>query len=266
MSYYNDIEKPIAELFLTTYPKSRFEFKQINDTLFFKSWFEKGQDEKMFVQFHVRDDSIINIKTINKYLPEVKKLLTINKMKRSDFNIVLGLFDQLLSNENFSKTLTIHQNLKINEMFSFKREGTTSGFTLPFRTATDIYSRFQCKLRKGIFSYHYENHFKMKRDGTILLVPVITFFDHQKNEQRYAFNIYEQTIHCIKDEEFYFEDYFENSTLFDPIYHGDVFIDSYIDNYILNELEDDDDVRQELILYPREQLSGKVDLLSMYMI
>lgn len=257
----DDIQKKIAHLFTEHYPKCDFNFVTVNNTLFFKSFFNV---DKQFIDFQMMDDSITNIRTSNKYLPEVKNLLSINKMKRTDFNIIQDFFSQFLSNENFNKTFTLKLNLKINELFSFKRFGATTSFTLPIKTGTDIHSRFRCKLKGSIFSYHFENHFKMKYDGTIVLVPIIIFFEQQKNEQMIAFNIYDQTIHRIRNQAFYFEDFFENSEPYDSAYHGDVFVDEYIDNYILHTL--DEEIRESLIVLPRERLSEKVDILSMYMI
>lgn len=256
-----DIQQPISDIFTSRYPKSTFTFKMVNDLILFKSFFVK---DKEFVDFTIRNNSITAVKTSNKYLPEVKKLLSINKMKRGDFKIVADFFDLMNSNSNFNKIFSIDNKLSHNEMFSFKKEGSL--FKLPLVCTGDKASFFITKMKKSYFRYYFENHFKLTKDGNILLVPVITVFEHQKNEHKFAFNIYNQTIYRVRKEEFYFEDFFENNELFNAEYHGDVFVDEYIDHYVLNELDDDDDIRKELILYPREHLSGKVDLLSMYMI
>ena len=187
-------------------------------------------------------------------------------MKRSDFQVVNDFFDLISSNSNFNKIFYTENRVMPTEICSFTREGTTASFKLPFIANTHSRTYLITKISKSYFMYYLENHFKMTKDGNILIVPMITFFEHQKNEHVFAFNIYNQTIHLIRNEEFYFEDLFENNEVFNAGYHGDVFVDQYINNYILNTLEDDDSIRQELILYPPEQLSSKIDLLSMYMI
>jgi hypothetical protein len=257
----NNVQQSISDIFTSRYPKSTFTFDDVNDVILFKSFFNK---DKQFVDFTIINNSIIAIKTSNKYLPEIKKLLSINKMKRSDFKIVTDFFDQMKSNSNFNKMFYIDNKLSNNDMFSFKKEGSL--FKLPLVYPSSTPSFFITKISKSYFRYYFENNFKLTRDGNILMVPTITLFEHQRNEHKFAFNIYNQTIYRIRKEEIYFEDFFENNEVFNAEYHGDVFVDEYIDNYILNELDDDDGIRQELILYPREQLSGKVDLLSMYMI
>lgn len=259
----NKIPQPIADLFVERYPKSKFESTSINDIIIFKSTFDK---ENQFVDFIFKKNSITTVKTNNKYLPEVKNLLSINKIKRSDFQVVNDFFDLISSNSNFDKIFYTENRVLPTEICSFKREGTTSAFTLPFIANTHSRTYLITKISKSYFMYYLENHFKMTKDGNILIVPMITLFEHQKNEHIFAFNIYNQTIHLIRNEEFYFEDLFENNEVFNAGYHGDVFVDQYINNYILNTLEDDDSIRQELILYPPEQLSSKIDLLSMYMI
>jgi hypothetical protein len=259
----NKIPQPIADLFDSRYPKSKFESKSINDIIIFKSTFDK---EKQFVDFIFKKNSITTIKTNNKYLPEVKKLLSINKMKRSDFKIIDDFFTIINLNSNFNKIFYTENRVLPTEICSFKREGTTSSFTLPFIANTHSRTYLITKIRKSYFMYYLENHFKMTRDGTILIVPMITLFEHQKNEHVFAFNIYDQSIHRIRNEEFYFEDLFANNEPFNPDYHGDVFVDEYIDNYILNTLDDDDEIRESLIVLPRDRLSEKVDILSMYMI
>lgn len=76
------MQQPISDIFTSRYPKSTFTFDEVNDIILFKSFFNK---DKQFVDFTIRNNSITGIKTSNKYLPEIKKLLSINKMKRSDF-------------------------------------------------------------------------------------------------------------------------------------------------------------------------------------
>lgn len=259
----NKLPQPITDLFASRYPKSKFESKSINDIIIFKSTFDKG---KQFVDFIFKQNSITTIKTNNKYLPEVKNLLSINKMKRIDFKIVDDFFKLMIANSNFDKIFSVVNKLTNNDMFSFRKEGATSDFTLPFVASSNTGSYFITTIRKSYYRYYFENHFKMKKDGTILLVPIIRFFQHQKNEHVFAFNIYDQTIHRIRHEEFYFEDLFANNEPFNPEYHGDVFVDEYIDNYILNTLDDDDEIRESLIVLPRDRLSEKVDILSMYLI
>jgi len=256
------IPQPIADLFASRYPKSKFESTSINDIIIFKSTFDK---EKQFVDFIFKKNSITTIKTNNKYLPEVKKLLSINKMKRSDFKIIDDFFTLINSNSNFDKIFYMENKILPTEICSFKRD-STSAFTLPFIANTHSRTYLITKISKSYFMCDLENHFKITKDGTILIVPMITFFGHQKNEHIFAFNIYDQTIHRIRNEEFYFEDLFENNELFNPEYHGDIFVDAYIDNYILNTLDDDDEIKESLIVLPRERLSEKVDILSMYLI
>jgi hypothetical protein len=256
-----NIQQLISDIFTSRYPKSTFTLDEVNDIVLFKSVFDK---DKQFVDFTIKKKSITTIKTNTKYLPEVKKLLSINKMKRSDFRIVTDFFKLLSSNSNFNKMFSIENRLSNDDMFSFKKEG--SSFRLPLVYPIGEQSFFITKMSKSYFRYYFENNFKITKDGTILMVPIITVFEHQKNEHKFAFNIYNQTIYRIRKEEVYFEDFFENNEVFNADYHGDVFVDEYINNYVLNTLEDDDSIRQELISYPRERLSDKVNLLSMYMI
>lgn len=257
------IPQPIADLFNSRYPKSKFESKSINDIIIFKSTFDR---EKQFVDFIFKKNSITTIKTSNKYLPEVKRLLSINKMKRNDLKIIDHFFRLMMTNVNFEKIFTIENRLSNTDMFTFRKEGDTSAFILPLVASSNVGSYFITKFRKSYYRYFFENNFKITRDGTILMVPIIRFFQNQKNEHIFAFNIYNQTIHRIREESFYFDDFFENSELFDPTYHGDVFVNEYIDHYVLKTLDDKDDIRKELVLYPLDRLSDKVDLISMYMI
>lgn len=258
-----NIQQPIANLFTSHYPTSKFEFKTVSGISVFKSTFDK---EKQFVDFIIKANSFTNIKTNTKYLPEVKRLLSINKMKRNDLKIIDHFFRLMTTNDNFEKIFTIENRLSNTDMFMFRKEGDTSAFTLPLVASSNVGSYFITKFRKSYYRYFFENNFKITRDGTILMVPIIRFFQNQKNEHVFAFNIYNQTIHRIREEAFYFDDFFENSEIFDPAYHGDVFVNEYIDHYVLKTLDDNDDIRKELVLYPLDRLSDKVDLLSMYMI
>jgi len=256
-----NLQNLINDIFTSRYPKSNFTLDEVNDVFLFKSFFDK---DKQFVDFTIKNKSITNIKTNNKYLPEVKKLLSINKMKRSDFKIVTDFFNLISSNSNFNKMFYIENKLSNDDMFSFKKEGSL--FRLPLVYPSSKQSFFITKMSKSYFRYYFENNFKITRDGNILMVPTITLFEHQKNQHKFAFNIYNQTIYRVRKECVYFEDFFENNEVFNAAYHGDVFVDEYIDNYIINSFEDDDDIKQLLIRLPREHLYEKVELLSMYMI
>lgn len=256
---HHQIEKLITDLFKSQYPNCKFDFKYYNDIIHFSSTFA----DKVFVNFTVRKNSISQVKTINRYIPEVKKLFHIHKMKRTDFKIVDDFFTQISSNINFNKVFTIKNTITANEWVSFKKE--SKFFVIPSEPSTKSRCVFIGKLRNTHYRCSFENNFKMSKDGSIFIVPMIRLFDYQKNSQVFAFNIYNQTIVRVKKEEFFFEDFFENNEIFNSDYHGDVFVDEYIDN-ILYDVSEDDEIRQELILYPRDKLSAKVDLISMYMI
>lgn len=254
-----DTKQMITDLFQKRYPKTTVDFKKYKESYYFSSNF----DDKSFVRFVIQGGTISHIKTNNRYLPEVKNLFSIHKMKRIDFKIIDEFFRLINSNSNFNKVFKLRNNMTANDWFSFKR--SSDFFSLPLLPDTKYSSFLVDKLHNIHYRIYFENHFKMNKNGSFFIVPMIKFFDNRKNKQLFAINIYEKTIHYVKKEEFFFDDFFENNAIFDPEYHGDVFVDEYIDNLIY-QLDSSDEIRQELILYPRDKLSTKVDLLSMYTI
>lgn len=257
----HQIEKLITDLFKSRYPNCEYKFQHYNGMIQFSSTF----GDRDFLIFSVKQNSFCEIKTINRYLPETKKLFSINKMKRTDFRIVDEFFNTIIENHNFNKMFKIKNSIKPNDWVNFVKG--SKFFVLPFTPSINPahVPFFIDKLHNTHYRCSHENHFKMNKNGEILIVPMISVFGWQRREQVFAFNIYEQKICRVKKEEFFFEDLFENNEEFNSEYHGDVLVDEYID-YLLLELSEQDEIRQELILYPRNQLSDKVDLLSMYRI
>ncbi len=252
-------EDIVKSVFKDRYPKFRGEFSFINNNTLVKYY---SNTDTKFIQFFMKSGYINGIQTNNKHLPEVKNLLSLNKMKRSSLNIINDALNMINVNKHFNFLFDIEYTFKINEPFSFIKGG--SDFSLSSATKRTNY--YQCKIHKSYYTYKIYNYFKIKKDGQILPVPVLTFLDNNKHGMTLAFNLYEETIHLIKNDDFYFEDFFSSNDIFDPEYDVDCFVDSFIDKNILTSLDNDNPIRQELILLPRNYLSDKVNLLGMYLI
>lgn len=260
-----DVERELTQFFSAKFPDVNVKlFKtnpDIDDAIMFKSSFTDGNK---FISFTIRDNSINEIKVSHRNLENAHKLFSLNKLKVDAFNIIPVFFNLLPTNSNFNRVFTLFNSINQKKIFRFYKSGLS--YILPCITEDHGFSRLTSVLEETYCQFYLENSFKLSRNGKFLPIPMIRIFEHQNNEQVFAFNIYDQQIYKVKKKLFYFEDFFEAAELFDVDYHVDILVDEYLDDHILNNIDENDSVRQSLISLPREDLKAKIDLLSMYMI
>jgi len=260
-----DVERELTQFFSTKFPEVNVKlFKtnpDIDDAIMFKSSFADGNK---FISFTIRDNSINEIKVSHKNLKNSYKLFSLNKIKVDAFNIIPVFFNLLPTNSNFNRVFTLFNRINQKKIFRFYKSGLA--YILPCITEDHGFSRLTSVLEENYCQFYLENSFKLSRNGKFLPIPMIRIFEHQNNEQVFAFNIYDQQIYKVKKKLFYFEDFFEAAEFFDVNYHVDILVDEYLDAHILNNIDENDSIRQSLIMLPRENLKAKIDLISMYLI
>lgn len=255
------IKQALIDLFAIKHPQVDVVFSSMDNIITLKSLFDDGNK---FISFAIRDNSITDVKVSHKHVDNAKKMFNIKSIKSVKFDFFETFLNDLPTNSNFNQLFHFTNHLQTKNMFHFYRSGLSS--TLPRMTEHQGVYNLISKFDKYPFNFHLENYFKLSRNGEILPVPMIRFFEYQNNMQMFAFNVIDQKVYKVKKELFCFEDFFENAELFDVDYHVDILVDEYLDAHILNNIDKNDSVRQSLISLPREDLKAKIDLISMYLI
>lgn len=261
------IKQALTQLFAIKYPQVEVSFSTVDDIITLKSLFDDGNK---FISFSIRDNSITDLSVPHKHVDNAKKLFNVKSIKSVKFDFFEEFLNSLTTNSNFNQLFTLINQLQTKKMFNFYRSGLNS--RLPHITEDQGSCNLIGKLDKRYFTFYLENYFKLTRDGNILPVPMIRFFDqqcfleHHNNVQIFAFNVVDHKVYKVKKELFCFDDFFESAELFDINYHVDILVDEYLDAHILNHIDENDSIRQSLIVLPREDLKAKIDLISMYLI
>lgn len=260
-----DVERELTQFFSAKFPDVNVKlFKtdpDLDDVIIFKSSFDDGNK---FISFAIHDNFIHEISVSHRNLENVHKLFSLNKLKVDAFNIIPVFLNLLPTNSNFNRVFTLFNSINQKKIFRFYKSGLS--YILPCITVDHGFARLTSVLEETYCQFHLENSFKLSRNGKFLPVPIIRVFVDQNNEQVFAFNLYDQQVYKVKKKLFYFEDFFEAAELFDVDYHGDILVDEYIDQQVINYLIDDKAIRESLIILPREDLKAKIDLISMYII
>lgn len=262
---FKDVERELTQLFSIKFPDVNVKLSKvdsdIDDAIMFKSSFDDGNK---FIGFKIRDNSIMEVKASHRHLENAHKLFSLNKIKMDAFNIIPVFFNLLATNSNFNRSFTFLNNVNQKKIFRFYKSGLN--YILPHITEDQGFFRLTSILAGHYCQFYLENSFKLSRNGKFLSIPMIRIFEHQNNEQVFAFNIYDQQIYKVKKKLFYFEDFFESAELFDVNYHGDILVDEHLDHNFINGFIDEKSIRESLIILPREDLKAKIDLISMYLI
>lgn len=262
---FKDVERELTQLFSIKFPDVNVKLSKvdsdIDDAIMFKSSFDDGNK---FIGFKIRDNSIMEVKASHRHLENAHKLFSLNKIKMDAFNIIPVFFNLLATNSDFNRSFTFLNNVNQKKIFRFYKSGLN--YILPHITEDQGFFRLTSILAGHYCQFYLENSFKLSRNGKFLPIPMIRIFEHQNNEQVFAFNIYDQQIYKVKKKLFYFEDFFESAELFDVNYHGDILVDEHLDHNFINGFIDEKSIRESLIILPREDLKAKIDLISMYLI
>lgn len=257
-----DIEKILIDLFSQTYPKINVEISSspsIGKMLVQSSTINLRQ----FIDFAVKDYSVHDIYFNHEYAQPIKNFFSISKIKEQNLNIIQTFLDTFNSNVNFNQTFQLVNNIQTrNVLRSYKKADV---IRLPFMTEHAGLSNFICKNTRIFYRFRVYNHFKLSRTGKFFPIPIIHFFEDCPQPKLFAFNIYEQTIYKVTQQSFYFEDFFEINTLFNPDTDVDMLVNAYIDDQLTNTITDVS-VKESIISIPLSDLTKKVELTRMLFI
>lgn len=253
------IEKVLNDLFSQSYPKINVEISSspsIGKMLLQSSTIGLRQ----FIDFTVKDYSVCDIFFNHEYAQPIKNFFSINNSKKQDLNIIQEFLDKFHSNINFNKTFQLINNIQTtNVLRTYKKADV---IRLPFMTEHTGLSNFICNNTGVFYRFRIYNHFKLSRTGKFFAVPMIHFFEDCDKPQLFAFNIYEQTIHKVTEQSFYFEDFFKENQLFNPDVDIDILVNTYIDNELLARITDIS-VYESIHSIPLSHLDEKVELVAM---
>jgi len=257
-----NVEKILIDLFAQTYPKINVEISSspsIGKMLVQSSTISLRQ----FIDFAVKDYSVHDIYFNHEYAQPIKNFFSISKIKEQNLNIIQTFLDNFNSNVNFNQTFRLINNLQTRNILRFYKKADV--VRLPFMTEHSYLSNFACKNTKIFYRFCIYNHFKLSRTGKFFAVPMIHFFEDCPEPQLFAFNIYEQTIYKVTQQSFYFEDFFEINTLFNPDTDVDMLVNAYIDEQLTNTITDVS-IKESIQSIPLSDLTKKVELTRMFFI
>lgn len=191
-------------------------------------------------------------KATNIVLPDNEKMTYINNFMNSfytngRFNKIMepfSLFDQ----ENMYKISGMEESLKLIHNLS--------------NASTSI-----CRIDRQKYLVYLNYSFKMTKDRRIIPVPVLSFFKGKNIDFGFdiAFNLEQQSIYFVKSYPIYYEDFFEDNTIFDFDKDLDTIFRNFIGKNVMKNIDPTNELGSQLASLG-DDIDEKLKLLLMYSI
>lgn len=191
-------------------------------------------------------------KEVNVVLPENENLTYIGNFMKDFYE--KGLFNKIM------KPFSI-----IDQKNMYEISGMEESIKLIHNLSNA--SKSICRIDKKEYVVHLNYQFKMTKKREMIAVPVLSFFIGREVDFKFdiAFNIEQQSIYFVKSYPIYYEDFFEENTIFDFEKDLDIIFRNFIDKNVMKNIDPTNEIRQQLELLD-DDINEKVRLLIMYSI
>lgn len=221
------------------------------------------QQEIDFTLF-IDNNFLQNIQSKADCFDNVQKLSNFNVPTKEQLTPVNLFIQDLYTTGTFNKIFEPFPLISTETMYKVD-EMKDLNFTIIHNLSDPSISR--CRIDKQNYFILLNCYFKMTKNRELLAVPTLSFFCGKENQFKFdvSFNLETDTVHLVNSHPIYYEEFFEENSIFDVKKDFDSILKQFIDKNVMKKIDPTDELKRQLDSLG-DDIDTKIKLLLMYSI